>query len=182
MRGHCKGRSGRLGIIARARGAQEPAAGGRFLRAAPAGARRRKPSPAALPAAAQRADYLWDWEKQWQGDFYTMASDESGWPPGAEFNGDGLRDRSHAVEQPEGVARVAFLGDSVTFGHGLEPGEAYPQVLQALLEEEGRPVEVLSAALWGWSTRQERIAYERLVRRYRPERVVVAVCLNDIPR
>jgi len=129
----------------------------------------------------QRADYLWDWEKQWQGDFYTMASDESGWPPGAEFNGDGLRDRSHAVEQPEGVARLAFLGDSVTFGHGLEPGEAYPQVLQALLEEEGRPVEVLSAALWGWSTRQERIAYERLVRRYRPERVVVAVCLNDIP-
>jgi HEAT repeat protein/lysophospholipase L1-like esterase len=129
----------------------------------------------------QRADYLWDWEKQWEGDFYTLASDETGWPPGAEFNGDGLRDRSHALEKPEGVARVAFLGDSVTFGHGLEPSEAYPQVVQALLDEEGRPVEVLSAALWGWSTRQQRIAYERLVRRYRPERVIVAVCLNDIP-
>jgi HEAT repeat protein/lysophospholipase L1-like esterase len=129
----------------------------------------------------QRADYLWDWEKQWQGDFYTLASDESGWPPGAEFNGDGVRDRRHAVEKPERVARVVFLGDSVTFGHGLEPGEAYPQVLQSLLDDDGRALEVFNVGLWGWSTRQERIAYERLVRRYRPDRTIVAVCLNDVP-
>jgi HEAT repeat protein/lysophospholipase L1-like esterase len=129
----------------------------------------------------ERADYLWDWEARWEGDFYTLASDESGWPPGAEFNGDGVRDRAHAVEKPEGTWRVVFLGDSVTFGDGNAPGEAYPQQLQARLDAEGRPVEVFNVALWGWSTRQQRLAYERIARQYAPDHVVLAVCLNDIP-
>src|SRR3990170_490073 len=53
--------------------------------------------------APQRAEYLWDWEQRWEGEFYTLASDETGWPPGAEFNGDGMRDRTHAPEKPEGT-------------------------------------------------------------------------------
>jgi HEAT repeat protein/lysophospholipase L1-like esterase len=126
-------------------------------------------------------DYLWDWEKKWEGDFYTIRADVNGWPPWEEFNADGVRDRMHAVETPAGVVRVAFLGDSVTLGDQVQPAEAYPQVLQALLDEAGRPAEVLSVALWGWSTRQERIAYGRLARKYRPDQVVLAVCLNDIP-
>jgi HEAT repeat protein len=36
-------------------------------------------------------------------------------------------------------------------------------------------------ALWGWSTRQERIAWERIARGYHPDQVILAVCLNDIP-
>jgi HEAT repeat protein/lysophospholipase L1-like esterase len=65
-------------------------------------------------------------------------------------------------------------------GVDLAPREAFPQVLGELLDEEGRSAEVFNVALAGWSTRQERIAYEKLVRPYRPDRVVVAVCLNDI--
>jgi HEAT repeat protein len=133
------------------------------------------------PAAPERADYIWDWQQQWDDDFYTLASDEAGWPPGAEINGDGFRDRTHPVEKTAGVPRVAFLGDSVTFGHGLEPAEAFPQVLQSLYDRDGAPVEVMSFALWGYSTRQERYAYERVARRYRPDRVLLAICLNDIP-
>jgi HEAT repeat protein/lysophospholipase L1-like esterase len=129
----------------------------------------------------QRAEYIWDWEKQWDGDFYTLASDETGWPPGAEFNGDGLRDRTHAVEKPEGIHRLAFLGDSVTLGAGVGPDEAYPQVLQRRLDEDGYAVEVFNVALWGWTARQQRLAYERLLRKYSPDHVVVATCLNDIP-
>jgi HEAT repeat protein/lysophospholipase L1-like esterase len=129
----------------------------------------------------QAEDYIWDWQKRWDGDFYTMRSDSIGWPPWEEFNADGLRDRTHAVEKPEGVSRVVFLGDSVTLGDGLTPQEAYPQVMQASFDAEGRPIEVFNVALWGWSTRQERIAYQRLARRYRPDLVVLAICLNDIP-
>jgi lysophospholipase L1-like esterase len=49
------------------------------------------------------------------------------------------------------------------------------------MDEAGRPVEVFNLALWGWSTRQERRAWERLGRKYAPDEVVLAVCLNDIP-
>jgi HEAT repeat protein len=72
------------------------------------------------------------------------------------------------------------LGDSVAFGHGINPREAFPQALEAKLQSGGRAVDVMSVALPGWSTRQEVIAYRRIVRRYRPDQVLLAVCLNDI--
>ncbi len=133
------------------------------------------------PARPRVAEYIWDWERMWEGDFYTVGSVAVGWPPWEEFNADGLRDRAHSEEKPPRALRLAFLGDSVTFGDGLTADEAYPQVLQQRLVAQGRRVEVFNVALWGWSTRQARLAYERLVRRYRPERVVLAVCLNDVP-
>jgi len=128
------------------------------------------------------ADYIWDWREKMEGsDFYTIRSEGNGWPPWEEINGDGLRDRSRPKTRPEGWKRVAMLGDSVTLGDQIKPEEAYPQVLEARLREAGRPIEVMNVGLWGWSTRQERIAYVRIVQDYRPDAVVLAVCLNDIP-
>jgi len=132
-------------------------------------------------AAPEVEDYIWDWEERWDGDFYTIRSAGVGWPPWEEFNGDGLRDRSHAVEKPEGVARLICLGDSVTLGGGIEPQQAFPQVLQERLDAQGPGVEVFNLALWGWSTRQQRIAYRRIARKYGPDHVLLGVCLNDIP-
>jgi HEAT repeat protein len=133
------------------------------------------------PAAAPWADYIWDWREKMSGDFYVIRSEAVGWPPWEEINADGLRDRTHPEERPPGRARLVALGDSVTLGAGIEPVEAYPQRLEALLRREGRLVDVMNVGLWGWSTRQERLAYERIVRRYRPDRVVLGVCLNDLP-
>jgi HEAT repeat protein len=133
------------------------------------------------PAPPPVADYIWDWSEKMPGDFYTMKSEAVGWPPWEEFNRDGLRDRTRPEEKPAGFWRVAVLGDSVTLGAETRPYEAYPQVLEARLRGAGRRIEVMNVALWGWSTRQERIAYERIARRYRPDQVLLAVCLNDIP-
>jgi len=136
-------------------------------------------SRAPQPPAVE--DYIWDWQQKWDGEFYTMRSDGVGWPPWEKFNRDGVRDRTHALEKPQGVERVVFLGDSVTFGDGLQPAEAFPQLIQERLDGMGPGVEVFNLALWGWSTRQERIAYRRIARPYGPDHVVLGVCLNDIP-
>jgi HEAT repeat protein/lysophospholipase L1-like esterase len=129
------------------------------------------------PATAR---YLWNWQDRWDGEFYTVASGATGWPPDEEFNVDGVRDRTHAEQEPEGVRRLVFLGDSVTLGAGVEPSETYPAELQRRLRDDGHPVEVFNVALWGWSTRQERLAYQKIARRYGPDHVVLAVCLNDL--
>jgi hypothetical protein len=121
-----------------------------------------------------------DWQAEWQGDFYVVKSDAVGWPPAQDFNRDGLRDRPHPLEKPPGTYRVVCLGDSVTFGYGFTRAEAWPQSLQDLVDARGPGVEVFSVALPGWSTRQERYAYERIARRYRPDAVVLAVVLNDM--
>ncbi len=135
------------------------------------------------PPAPKRevAGYIWDWDAKMPGGFYVMASDSVGWPPWQEFNADGLRDRTRPREKPGGVWRVAVLGDSVTLGAELKPREAYPRLLEARMEAEGQRIEVMSVALWGWSTRQERIAWQRIARGYDPDQTILAVCLNDIP-
>jgi lysophospholipase L1-like esterase len=120
------------------------------------------------------AFYIANWEKQWQGDFYVLSERE-------DINRDGLRDRDHAVENPGQLHRIAFLGDSVTFGWRLPPAHSFPVITERLLEERGEPAEVFNVALPGWSTRQERIAYRRIARKYRPDHVVLALCLNDVP-
>ena len=111
--------------------------------------------------------------------FYTLKRRPLGWPAG-EVNAEGLRDRAHSETPPEDVWRVAVLGDSVAEGFGLSAEQAFPRELERQLEADGERVEVLSVAVRGWSTRQERIAYHRIARRYRPDQVLVATCLNDI--
>lgn len=133
-----------------------------------------------LHPAPERAPYLWNWEERWDGEFYTVGPPGTGWPPWEDVNADGVRDRSHPGEKLPDALRVAFVGDSVTMGAGLAMSEAYPHVLESRLTGLGRGIEVFNFALWGWSTRQQRIAYERLARKYRVDQLVLAVCLNDV--
>ena len=126
------------------------------------------------------AELTLDW-KGWDGEFYTVKTTAVGQPPWEDYNQDGMRDREHALEKAPGTQRLVVLGDSTTFGFWLPPQEAYPQVLQDLLDARGRGVEVFNVALPGWATRQELIAYRKIARKYRPDRVLLAICLNDIP-
>ncbi|MCG6922126.1 MAG: HEAT repeat domain-containing protein [Acidobacteria bacterium] len=139
-------------------------------------ARLLEPEETAPPVAA----YITNWT-QWEGDFYTVKTTALGWPPFEDYNQDGLRDRTHSIARPHGVQRLICLGDSVTAGYRIGVEEAYPQVLQDLLDAVGHRIEVFNVALGGWSTRQELIAYRKIARKYGPDNVLVGVCLNDIP-
>lgn len=130
--------------------------------------------------APEVASYITDWA-QWDGDFYTVKGDALGWPPFEDYNQDGVRDRAHTLEKPEGVRRLVCLGDSTTAGYKIRADEAWPQVLQDLVDASGLGIEVFNVALGGWSTRQELIAYRRIARKYQPDQVLVGICLNDIP-
>jgi acyl-CoA thioesterase-1 len=45
--------------------------------------------------------------------------------------------------------RIVGLGDSLMAGYGLNPGEAFPEKLQAALKAEGHDVEVINAGVSG---------------------------------
>lgn len=115
---------------------------------------------------------------EWSGEFYTIAGANS---RDDGNNLDGVRDRPHAEAKPAGVRRVFCLGDSTTYGQHLRSDQAWPQRLQAHLDARSWGFEVFNVALPGWSARQQRIAYQRICRKYRPDQVLLAICLNDVP-
>ncbi len=86
----------------------------------------------------------------------------------------GYRGAAHSRARTE-RPRVVMVGDSIGFGYGVADG----QVFAALLEE-GRGPEVVNLSVPGFGTDQEllRLSAEGLA--YRPDVVVVHVCLaND---
>ena len=124
------------------------------------------------PETGEIEHYIAQWKRQWNGDFYLLK--------GPDANADGLRDYTHSVANTAGLVRVACLGDSVTYGFRQPRTNSYPAILETRARAAGHPAEVFNVALTSWSPRQERIAYHRIVRQYRPDYVFLGLCLNDI--
>src|SRR5437762_1543338 len=84
--------------------------------------------------------------------------------------------------KPAGVRRVLALGDSFTFGHAVEAAEAWPAVLEGLLNARGGPrYEVVNAGVGGYGTGQELLLYEELESRVQPDLVVLGFAVvNDV--
>ena len=98
------------------------------------------------------------------------------------INAAGFRDRIHPLRKPDAVFRIVALGDSVTFGYGVEADETYPKRLEALLA--GRPpqrrVEVLNFGVGGYNAYNEAMLFADLGPGYGPDLVLVQFCINDL--
>jgi lysophospholipase L1-like esterase len=99
------------------------------------------------------------------------------------LNEAGFRDWLYHVAERGGALRVACVGDSVTFGQGLEEHEPWPRRLAAMLSEDapdGRPVRVMNFGRRGANTEDERVLFEREVLPYAPDAVVLGFTVfND---
>ncbi len=97
------------------------------------------------------------------------------------INSRGLRGREMGPEKPPGGYRVLVLGDSQTFGWGVEDAECYPRVIeQGLRRQSRRPVEVINAGVPGTGTAQQLYFLETEGWSYRPDAVVVGFFINDL--
>jgi len=80
----------------------------------------------------------------------------------------------------QGGARVAILGDSYTFGYGVDQDESFPAQLEERLRARGRAVDVINAGVPGFGAREERRMLEKHVLPLGPALVLVAVYENDL--
>ena len=95
-------------------------------------------------------------------------------------NAAGFRGPEFQTEKPPGTLRIAFLGDSFTFGEGVRFKDTYAERTAALLAERcDSPVESLNFAVGGYNTTLERQLFERRVLGYAPDVVVLGFVLND---
>lgn len=92
----------------------------------------------------------------------------------------GYRERDFDVPKPPGVYRVMALGDSFTWGVGLDMSERYTERLEALLKQKhpSRRIEVLNFGVMGAPTVLERDIL-RFHRGIAPDRLIVGFMFND---
>ena len=92
----------------------------------------------------------------------------------------GMRGPERGESKPVGTTRVLLLGDSFAFGWGVEQEEAFGARLERLLTERVGPVEVLPAAVPGWSTDQQFIYLRTQGLALHPDLIILATSENDL--
>ena len=101
-----------------------------------------------------------------------------------KVNAAGFRDRSHALDKPTGVYRVAVVGDSAVEARQVEMKAAFWSRLEDKLRScpalGGREVEVLAFGVSGYGTAQQYLLTESTALRYQPDLVLLAFAGNDV--
>ena len=99
------------------------------------------------------------------------------------INEDGYRG-PRAGERGPAAFRIAALGDSFTFGYGVEEEDAWPRRLEATLDEGRSPsarVEVANLGVGGYGTFHEVAWLERIEQKVRPDLAVVEFYVGNDP-
>ena len=102
-----------------------------------------------------------------------------GWTlrPGVSGNRAGFRDSERVVDKPDGVYRIAVLGDAYTEALDLELRKTYWRLLPARLQRcgfaPGKDIETLGFAASGYGTGQAANALETVAMRYQPDLVLL---------
>jgi hypothetical protein len=103
--------------------------------------------------------------------------------PGVEgVNHLGLWDDEHAIPKPEGVFRIAVVGDSVPNDGSIPREDRFHRVLERELVARhpiAKRIEVVNVSCEGFNTLQEVRLLERIGLKYQPDLVVLAYVLND---
>jgi len=98
-----------------------------------------------------------------------------------DVSSQGLRDREFPLKRSPGTLRILALGDSWTFGAGVETHQAWPKLLEERLRGGPVPVEVVNAGVAGYETWNEAAFYERDLKKFQHDLVLVAVYpVNDV--
>jgi lysophospholipase L1-like esterase len=116
---------------------------------------------------------------------YILAPNQRGWIDDGfvTTNSLGFRGPEVALPKPAGRFRIVAIGDSLTFGWGVNDDETFCRRLEQLVASRfpGRDVDFVNLAVGGYNTRQEVGLLRRHVDRLQPDLVLVGLYSNDIP-
>lgn len=95
-----------------------------------------------------------------------------------------FRDEEWTKSKPAGEYRIAFLGDSYTYGWGVnDPADRFTEVLQRQFDAARlSQINVMNMAWRGWSTGDQLKALQNLAEEYQINETVLCYLLNDFER
>jgi len=86
-----------------------------------------------------------------------------------KINSKGIRDEEHEYAKGGGIFRILVLGDSMTWGFGVEAEERYTDVLEDML---GNNFETINMGTSGYGTDQEYLLLKEDGIKYNPDLVI----------
>lgn len=98
------------------------------------------------------------------------------------INSFGMRDRELTKEKPAGVYRIAVLGDSYTFGWGVDQEKIFARWMESELTKMAPPgvhPQVLNFGVPGYATFQEVAKFQESGASFSPDAVLVYIVDND---
>jgi len=89
--------------------------------------------------------------------------------------------QKYSIEKPAGCIRIAFIGDSLTFGQGVARGDTFAYKTGRMLQREfpGAWVEAINFGHPGFNVTQNLLRLKNEVLRFNPDIVVYGYCIND---
>ena len=102
--------------------------------------------------------------------------DDSLPPTKITINAEGFRGKVVQVPKAKGRKRILFLGDSNTFGYGVDEGTRFSNLLERRLDG----YDTVNLGVFGYGTDQEAILFEREGVRFEPDLVIVAFSPGDL--
>jgi lysophospholipase L1-like esterase len=97
----------------------------------------------------------------------------------ARTNARGFRDREFTPRAERGTTRILAIGDSFTYGWGVENDEAWPKVLERRLLASGVRVEIANLGRPGGDPASYAAVAQKAIPILRPAVTIVAVLLGD---
>ncbi len=95
------------------------------------------------------------------------------------INSLGFRDREVSLKKDTGVFRVAVIGDSFTYGWGVNIGDCWVKVAERLLREQGLAVEILNLGKPAAGPPQYAQIAETVLSKLQPDMIVIALLAGD---
>ena len=94
-------------------------------------------------------------------------------------NDQGFREREFTFEKPEGIYRIAVIGDSMAVAMGLSEEQRFTNLMEESLNRRGGSFEVLQFANPGAATHKHVKTLRRIVLRAEPDFVLLQWYVND---
>jgi len=100
------------------------------------------------------------------------------------ITGAAVRDREHTLDKPDGVYRIAVLGDEYSEAMAVPVQQTWwwqlPRELQRCGFQPDKLLEVLNFGVGGYGTAQEYVLLETRAMRYQPDLVLLQFSPNDV--
>jgi lysophospholipase L1-like esterase len=102
------------------------------------------------------------------------------WHVPIHINSYGFRYRDFTLEKARDDIRVLVLGDSVTFGPGVEENKTYTLLLEQMLKKrnETRQYEIINTAVVGYSPIQEAYFLKARGLEFKPDVIFIGFCMQ----